>query len=128
MPYGQPAQLANLRPWNSKTAPRNTTRRSRDVDKAIALARKGCPKAMRYALQILDDPEESTRYRLKAAEIILATGLPKNPELALALAGGGVEWLELRFVAPGDAAASETHRITFDPATDIEGNDPSNGG
>lgn len=113
--------LANLRPWRRGNAPKGSSaRHSNDINKTLRIARKGCPEAMLYALQVLKDPEESTRYRLKAAEIILATGMPKNPEALaqIAVGGGGPEWLELRFVEPGQpAAASETHRIAFDERT-----------
>lgn len=88
---------------------------------------------MLYAMHVLKDPEESTRYRLKAAEIIIATGMRKNPEaLALAVGDGGIDFLELRFVTPGQPSTAAdtmslplqpTHRIAFDPAADVEGNE-----
>jgi hypothetical protein len=102
MPYGQPAQLANLKPaWEPGAAPKGG-RRSRDIDRTLRIARKGCPEAMLYAVQVLKDVEEGTRYRLKAAEIILGIGLPKDLDAALAqtLGKDGADWLDVRFHWP----------------------------
>jgi hypothetical protein len=55
---------------------------------------------MLYAIQVLKDVEESTRCPLKAAEIILETGLPKDLDAALAQTLGetrGADWLDVRF-------------------------------
>lgn len=84
---------------------------------------------MRYALQVLNDPEESTRYRLKAAEIVLDAGMPKNQEaLALAVGSDGIEFLELRFVAPGNPAAAPERIALPLPVIDVEANETSDVG
>jgi hypothetical protein len=111
------AQLANLRPpWTPAAAPKHG-RRSRDVDRTLRIARKGCPEAMLYALQVLKDAEESTRYRLKAAEIILGTGLPKDLDAALAQTLGA-DVIDVRFHWPeGHEPVTNGHapvaRISF---------------
>ena len=82
------------------TAPR----RSRDVDKALRLARKHAPEAILFAAGVLNDATEDIRYRLKAAEIILAAGLPKDPDTINKALGesGGLRYLEVVFVKPGE--------------------------
>lgn len=92
--------LANLQPaWNSKTVPRNTTRRSRDTDRTFRLARKGCPDAMLYTLDVLRDTEQHVRYRLKAAEIVLEVGMPKNGSTQVTIGEGGA-LLRIEIVDP----------------------------
>jgi hypothetical protein len=111
-----PNSLANLKPFE----PGNTkggSRRSRDIDRTLRIARKGCPEAMIYAIQVLKDVEESTRYRLKAAEIILGTGLPKDRDAALAQTLGA-EGIDVRFHWPeGHEPVTNGHapvaRISF---------------
>jgi len=75
MPYGQPAQLANLTPWQSGN---KASRRSKDVERALKLARKATSEAVLYAEKVLRDNNEDTRLRLKAAEILLLHGMPKG--------------------------------------------------
>jgi hypothetical protein len=123
MPYGTPAQLANLRNFEpGNRAPR----RSADVNKAITLARKYAPQAVKLIGKVILDESEPIAMRVKCAEIILNKAIPTSGSGgAQLIAGGdkGIEWLELRFVAPGASAASETHRIAFDPERDVEHKD-----
>jgi hypothetical protein len=103
MPVSE-ASLANLRPaWKRGDAPK-AGRRSRDVDKALRLARKHTPDAILFAVGVLNDATEDTRYRLKAAEIILAAGLPKDPDAINKALGesDGLRYLEVVFVKPGE--------------------------
>jgi hypothetical protein len=122
MPNGQPSQLANLRPYKPGEAPKGG-RRSRDIDAALRLARKGCCDAVAYALQVLHDPAEAPRYRLKAAEILLQTGLPSNLDGALERLFGQVgeplapRLLTVVFIRPGDPAVD-----AGDPAVDARPN------
>jgi hypothetical protein len=109
MPNGQPSQLANLRPYKPGEAPKGG-RHSRDIDRALRMARKGCPDAVAYALEVLRNPAEGTRHRLKAVEILLQTGLPSNLDGALERLFGQVgeplapRLLTVVFIRPGDTA------------------------
>jgi hypothetical protein len=61
MPYGQPAQLANLKPpWKSGDS---VGRRSRDVDRALRLARQHSPEAIVYCAKVLNDASVDERGR-----------------------------------------------------------------
>jgi hypothetical protein len=119
--------LANLKPFE----PGNTkggSRRSRDIDQALRMARKGCRDAVAYALEVLHDPGEAPRYRLKAAEILLQTGLPSNLDGALERLFGEVgeplarRFMEVVFIRPGDPAVDAkpngngTFSVPFEPA------------
>jgi hypothetical protein len=90
-------------PWTPGHAPK-AGRRSRDVEKTLKLARKHCPEAMAYAISVLRDPAESVRWRMKAAELILSSGMPKDPAAVEKFFGdsGGTAFIEVRFVAPGE--------------------------
>jgi len=68
------ASLANLQPAFSRgnTAPR----RSREVSQAIAHMRKGSCKAVDYCIRVLQDENEQTALRLKAAIAILDKTIP----------------------------------------------------
>jgi hypothetical protein len=123
-----PDSLANLKPFQ----PGNTkggSRRSRDIDRTLRIARKGCPEAMLYAIQVLKDVEESTRYRLKAAEIILGTGLPKDLDAALAQTLGetrGADCLDVRFHWPSEVIEHEPKPNGHHPGTfSVPFEDPS---
>ena len=113
--------VANLKPpWKpGNTAPR----RSRHVDKALRLARKHAPEAILFAAGVLNDATEDIRYRLKAAEIILAAGLPKDPDAINKALGesGGLRYLEVVFVKPGEVIVHQpktsgngTFSVSFD--------------
>jgi hypothetical protein len=102
MPYGQPAQLANLQPAWPKGHKPNTTRRSRDVDKALRILRKAAPDAADLLASIMRDPKQPTKYRLEAALIILKIALPKNAgEIIFGTDNAEPRWLEVRFVEDG---------------------------
>ena len=112
---------ANLRPpfKHGNTAPR----RSRDVDRAIRLARKHAPEAILFAAGVLNDATEDMRYRLKAAEIILRAGRPKDPDAINKALGesGGLRYLEFVFVNPGEViehqpkpSGNGTFSVSFD--------------
>jgi hypothetical protein len=108
MPYGQPAQLANLRPPWPKGHKPNTTRRSRDVDKAIALARKYAPQAVRLIGQCMEDPKQPIELRLRCAEFIINKVWPKDVEAALEqpIDNAATRGLEIRFVEPDGTVRS----------------------
>lgn len=114
--------LANLRSYKPGEAPKGG-RRSRDIDQALRMARKGCPDAVAYALEVLHNPAESTRHRLKAVEILLQTGLPSNLDGALERLFGQVgeplapRLLTVVFIRPGDPAVD-----AGDPAVDAKPN------
>lgn len=97
--------LANLTPFQpGNTAGTGANRRSRYVDRTLTMARKGCPKAMKLALDLIDDEEASMRYRLKAAEIVLEAGLPRDLDKALDTMLGGRTLMRIEFIRPGDNA------------------------
>lgn len=101
-----PNSLANLRPaWKPGDTPNpGGFSGQRNVDKALAMAQKACPKAARLIVQAISNEELPMSTRLRCAEYVLDKALPsqKGSEGAsLVLSGGGVEWLELRFVKPG---------------------------
>jgi hypothetical protein len=110
MPNGQPAQLANLRPFKpGNRAPR----RSADVDRAIRLARKHSLEAILLAVECMRDAEAAWPERLKAVQLILNAGLPKDPDATdRALdENRGFDFLEIRFVSP-DGSTNDTLRAT----------------
>lgn len=111
-----PNSIANLRPpW--KPGERPPSPGPSKVERALKIIQDGCPKAARLIVQTVGDPEAPLGLRLRCAEFMLDKTWPKVPAGAeLRLGGDGVEWLELRFVAPGQpaAAAPETRRIPFD--------------
>jgi hypothetical protein len=113
--------VANLKPpWKpGNSAPR----RSGDVDKALRLARKHTPEAILFAAAVLNDATEDMRYRLKAAEIILRAGLPKDPDAINRALGesDGLRYLEVVFVKPGEViehqpkpSGNGTFSVSFD--------------
>lgn len=135
MPNGQPSQLANLKPFKpGHKSPRASAAKLR----ALTRARLASPKMVDIAVAIAKDVEEPSMVRLKAVESVLRVAFPaKNLHVdELTVAGQGAEWLELRFVAPGEArsqangyAQPETLRISFDGAvSDVEDNETSNVG
>jgi hypothetical protein len=101
MPYGQPAQLANLKPAWPKGHKPNTTRRSRDVDKTLCILRKAAPEAADLLASIMRDPKQPTKYRLEAAVIILKYSMPKNAAEIIFGTGTAEPRLEVRFVEGG---------------------------
>lgn len=54
--------------------------------------------------------------RLRCAEFIIDKTWPKEAQNTILGAIGGVEWLELRFTAPG--GSTESHRIDLEPSVE----------
>jgi hypothetical protein len=98
---------ANLRPpfERGNTAPR----RSGDVDRAIRLARKHSPEAIQTAIKCMRDPTASWSDRLKAVQVVVQVGLPKDRDaIDIALdENHGPRYLNVRFVSP-DGSISDT--------------------
>ena len=105
MPRGNPQFLETATPFKpGNKAPR----RSAHVDRALRLARKFTPQAILYAGRVLRDEEMDPRYRIKAAELILAAGMPKGDahKRHLESIEGGVGSLRVEFVAPDGSTVS----------------------
>ena len=104
-----PNAIANLRPFGpGETSER---RRSRDVERALRMARKLSAVGIAYCGSVLNDADEHVRYRLKAAEIILAAGLPKGADAITRFLGDGASLLRIEFVdTAGDAATVTVER------------------
>jgi len=104
MPNGQPAQLANLKPWKrGNSAPR----RSRDVDRALREYRKLTLEAAKFVGKVLLDEGEDTRLRLKAAEIIAQHGLPRDSSASRRdLIDRGISNLRVEFVRADGSTVS----------------------
>ena len=105
MPRGRP----DIVPIAPAFKPGNTApRRSAHVDRALRLARKFTPQAILYAGRVLRDEEMDPRYRIKAAELILAAGMPKGDahKRHLESIEGGVGSLRVEFVAPDGSTVS----------------------
>jgi hypothetical protein len=99
MPYGTPAQLANLKSWKPGAAPKGG-RRSAAVAKALRALREACPRCVELLIGIVRDETEHTALRLKAVELILKYGMPKGAaEIDFGTAEPSV--LELRFIDHG---------------------------
>jgi len=98
---------ANLRPpfKRGNTAPR----RSGDVDRAIRLARKHSPEAIQTAIKCMRDPTASWSDRLKAVQVVVHVGLPKDPAAIDRALGEnrGPDFLRIQFVSP-DGSISDT--------------------
>lgn len=109
-----PNSIANLRaPW--KPGERPPSPGPSKLERALKISQDAAPKAARLIARTVDDPEVPISLRLRCAEYLLDKALP-TPKGATALsigAAAGVEWLELRFTAPG--GASESHRIDLEP-------------
>lgn len=61
----------------------------------------------------MKNPELPMSTRLRAAEFIIDKTWPKEAQNTLISGLNGVEWLELRFTAPG--GSTESHRIDLEP-------------
>lgn len=121
--------VATLQPaWASGTAPK-AGRRSRDVDRALRMARKLSPDGIAYCGSVLNDPEEHVRYRLKAAEIILAAGLPKGADAITRFLGDDdAALLRIEFVdTAGDAATVTIERSATKTKAIVNGHDAGDG-
>lgn len=96
-----PNSLANLRPpWPQGVQPKPGPNY---VERMISRGHKAAPQAMRLITQAMHDRELPMSLRLRCAEYIVDKTWPKPPAGAYAgvLGPSGVEFLELRFVAPG---------------------------
>lgn len=101
-----PNSLANLRPWKPGQAPPPPG--PKKVEQALKIAQQSCPKAARLIARCISDPELPISTRLRCAEFMLDKALPAQKSgISGLLEGNGLEFLELRFVAPG---GSETRR------------------
>lgn len=122
-----PNSLANLRPWKPGERPQPSPRK---VDRALQIIHDLSPKAAALIGRCMLDEEQPMSLRIRCGEYVLDRALGPAKGGAELHIGGGAEWLELRFVKPGEAAAApETHRITFDGAvTDVEANETSDVG
>lgn len=68
----------------------------------MARANKAAPQAIRLIAQAMRDTENPLSLRLRCAEYIVDRTWPKDTQKGLLEAlSGGIECLELRFVAPG---------------------------
>lgn len=79
----------------------------------LARANKSAPQAMRLIAQAMRDPELPMSTRLRCAEYIVDKTWPKEAQNGiLGALTGGAEFLELRFVAPGQQQADKHQEIT----------------
>lgn len=114
-----PNSLANLRPWKPGQAPPPPG--PKKVEQALKIAQQSCPKAARLIARCISDPELPISTRLRCAEFVLDKALPTQKSgISGILEGSGLEFLELRFVAPGQQP--ESHRV---PLIEAEASDIS---
>ena len=131
-----PNSLANLRPWKPGQAPPPPG--PKKVEQALKIAQQSCPKAAKLIARCISDPELPISTRLRCAEFMLDKALPNvKSGISGILEGNGLEFLELRFVAPGqakdtpslnDQAISTTYSVDADIShtsshTDVEHED-----
>lgn len=112
-----PNSIANLRPaWRPGETPNPTgVNGQKRIERALQIAQNACPKAAKLIANAIGDQDLPMSTRLRCAEYVLDKVLP-TPKGATALsigAAAGVEWLELRFTAPG--GSTESHRIDLEP-------------
>ena len=115
MPYGTPAQLANLRPWRPE--------QHRSYKRVLAEARNASPEAMQTAIKCMRDPEAPWPARLKACGIILdrAHGVPdKLLRTDSEYGAAGTSTLRIEIVDP-DRQRSEIVTIDTPPPPDPVG-------
>lgn len=97
-----PNSLANLRaPWQPGE---QGTAGVKYVERMVARAQKTAPQAMRLLSQAMRNPELPMSLRCRIAEYIVDKAWPKEAQNSLISGLSGVEFLELRFVAPGQQA------------------------
>ena len=115
-----PNSLANLRPpWTSQPEYRGS---AKHVERTLALAHKGCPKAMRRALSMIDDEELHPGIQLAACKLVLDHGMPKGATGAQVTIGAeGADWLDVRFHFPGSDTKPNGHAETVRVSFDAEG-------
>lgn len=116
-----PNSIANLRPaWRPGETPNPTgVNGQKRIERALQIAQNACPKAAKLIANAINDQGLPMSTRLRCAEYVLDKVLPtpKGPTALSIGAGAGVEWLELRFTAPG-GSTTETHRISLEPTID----------
>jgi len=115
MPYGTPAQLANLRPRRPE--------QHRSYKRVLAEARKASPETMQTAIKCMRDPEASWPARLKACEMILdrAHGAPdKLLQTDRENGAAGTSALRIEIVDP-DRHQNEIDAIDTPPPPDPVG-------
>lgn len=121
-----PNSIANLRPpWKPGEKPNPLGLRGiSKVEKALEISQNACPKAARLIARTVSNEDAPLSLRVRCAEFLLDKALPPQQGAGLTISGPGVEWLELRFVAPG-GAQSEPQRIALpEPeAVDVEPED-----
>lgn len=106
-----PNSLANLRaPWQRGE---QGTAGVRYVERMVSRAQKAGPQAIRLLHQAMRNPELPMSLRCRIAEYIVDKAWPKEAQNTLISGLNGVEWLELRFTAPG--GSTESHRIDLEP-------------
>jgi hypothetical protein len=118
MPNGQPAQIANLKPWQAGNTAR---RRSRDVDRAITRMRQWSPLAVKCCVKVIQDENEPTALRLKAAIAIIDKAIP-NAGASAAWnmdSEGGTPLLRISFVDAVDATTVTIQTPTVAAKTPI---------
>lgn len=94
-----PISLNNLRaPWQPGE---QGTAGVRYVERMVSRAQKAGPQAMRLLQQAMRNPELPMGLRCRIAEYIVDKAWPKTVENGGISISGGIECLELRFVAPG---------------------------
>jgi hypothetical protein len=107
MPYGQPTQLANLKPFK----PGNKQRRASAAKlRALTMCRLAAPECVEFALSVMRDPAEHKAMRLKAMDAILRIAFPARSVAHANLAENespGPQYLEVVFVSP-DGSRSDT--------------------
>lgn len=108
---GHPNSLANLRPWPKGEQPKPGPRY---LERMLERGSRYAPQAIRLIGQAMKDPELPMATRLRCAEFIVDKTWPKAPAGGQLTLTEGIDWLELRFVAPGSQQPPEVHRITFD--------------
>ena len=103
-----PNSIANLKPpWRPGERPPSPG--PSKLERALKISQDAAPNAARLIARTVNDPEVPIALRLRCAEYLLDKALPRPTSgPGLQLSGMGVEFLELRFVAPGQ---QETRRI-----------------
>ena len=99
-----PNSLANLRPWRPGEQPPSPGPKGiARVDKALQIAQNASPKAARLIARAITNEDLPMGLRVRCAEYVLDKTLPsqRGEKGLLEALSGGIECLELRFVAPG---------------------------
>ena len=92
--------LANLQPpWEKGVS--GSARSGREVQKAITKLRRSAPEAVDYCIALMNDPNENSALRLKAALAIIEKVFPGNraADPALGINTAGIQSLRVEFVS-----------------------------